>query len=165
MPFQLKDISQDNIEAAWELFNALCDEQGSRKYLVSSFESFSANFSNTDGHRFEGIVGYDGDEPVALVTWGYLFSLYNPRPALYMRTLYVKPDYRGRGFGSELVSVMARKAHDEDCCAMKWAVMPDNRKALDFYKSMGIGPDDDGLIEFWVGRDDFKKLSGCFPLS
>ncbi|MCB9987766.1 MAG: GNAT family N-acetyltransferase [Rhodospirillales bacterium] len=160
MSFSLKNISRDNVETAWNLFNELCDEQGSRRYLKASFDDFCKAFLNGVPPSFQGLVGYEGGTPVSLVTWDYLFSLYSPRRMFNMRTLYVRPDFRKRGLGRKLVAFMGQKAMDDDCCAMKWSVMPGNDKALKFYKSMGIEPDPDGLVEFWVDQGDFEKLVG-----
>jgi GNAT superfamily N-acetyltransferase len=56
---------------------------------------------------------------------------------LYLEDLYVRPEYRGRGYGKRLLSRLAQVALEDDCGRIEWAVLGWNESAVRFYESIG----------------------------
>jgi GNAT superfamily N-acetyltransferase len=100
------------------------------KEKISSFgfgkeAYFQVEFAESD----QQIVGY------ALYYYG--FSAYLGHPILYLEDLYVKPEYRGFGIGTQLLKQMAQYALEKDCCRLEWHVFSWNDKAIKFYQKIG----------------------------
>ncbi|MCU0759965.1 MAG: GNAT family N-acetyltransferase [Steroidobacteraceae bacterium] len=87
------------------------------------------------------------DTPVAagFALWFYNFSTFRGRHGIYLEDLFVRPEYRGRGIGRELLVRLARRCVDEDLGRLEWAVLDWNEPALRFYASLGAA----GLKE-WI---------------
>lgn len=51
--------------------------------------------------------------------------------------LYIKPDYRGKGYGSALLKEVTRLALEDDCQRVHWLVLDWNQTAIDFYRKIG----------------------------
>lgn len=65
------------------------------------------------------------------------------RAGIYLEDLYVRPDYRGRGVGRQLLVYLARLARDRGCGRVEWAVLNWNTRAIDSYRRVDAVPMDE----------------------
>ena len=68
------------------------------------------------------------------------FSTFVGRAGIYLEDLYVKPEYRGRGYGKGLIQQLARIAVERDCGRLEWCCLDWNQPSIDFYLSLGAQP-------------------------
>ncbi len=71
------------------------------------------------------------------------YSTFQCLPGLYLEDLFVRPAYRGRGYGKSLLLAVAKLAVEQGCGRMEWAVLDWNKPAIGFYQSLGARPLDD----------------------
>jgi ribosomal protein S18 acetylase RimI-like enzyme len=71
------------------------------------------------------------------------FSTFLGKPGLYLEDLYIKPDYRNRGFGTEMLKYLAKLAVERECSRFEWSVLTWNQPAIGFYESIGARPLDE----------------------
>lgn len=64
-----------------------------------------------------------------------------------LKELFVRPAYRGRGIGEQLVRGAARSALQQGCGRMDWNVKATNLRGIQFYRSLGGMPVDDRLSD------------------
>ena len=58
----------------------------------------------------EGFIGeYEGN-PIAYAIIFHTYSTYLGKPSIYLEDLFVKPAYRGKGFGKTMLSFIAKLA-------------------------------------------------------
>lgn len=70
------------------------------------------------------------------------FSTFLGRAGIYLEDLFVKPEYRNRGYGKALLKQLAKIAAERGCGRLEWWCLDWNQPAIDFYKSMGAVPMD-----------------------
>ena len=68
------------------------------------------------------------------------FSTFLGRAGIYLEDLFVKPEYRGKGYGKGLLTELARIAVERGCGRLEWWCLDWNTPSIDFYKSMGAVP-------------------------
>lgn len=98
------------------------------------------------------------DKVIGYALYFYAFSANQGRPILYLEDLYVKPEYRGEGIGSELLKQLARYAIQEGCCRLEWHVFAWNGSAIRFYQKIG-GILKDDLIQVRLEKEALQKLA------
>ncbi len=76
----------------------------------------------------------------------------------YLEDLFVRPDYRGHGIGTALLSRVAQIAAEEGRCFMKWSVLKWNQPAIDLYKNLG-GEFLDEWRDVFLEGDGLRKLA------
>lgn len=88
----------------------------------------------------EVIIGEFEGTPVGFALFFHNYSTFLGQPGIYLEDLFVTPDMRGRGFGKELLTFLARLAVERNCGRLEWAVLDWNAPAIGFYKKLGAVP-------------------------
>ena len=111
--------------------------------------------------KAEVILGYYQNEPVAFALFFHNFSTFLGRPGLYLEDLFVKPEYRGKGFGKVMLSYLARLTKERNCGRLEWSVLDWNEPALKFYRSIGSRRIDEWTVQRFDG-ENLEKLAKEF---
>ena len=106
----------------------------------------------------EVLLVFEADVPVGFAVFFHNFSTWLGRPGLYLEDLFVKPEYRGKGYGRALLVELAGLARERGCGRMEWAVLDWNEPAIEFYKKLGARPLDEWKI-FRLTRDGISGLA------
>ncbi len=94
----------------------------------------------------EVIIGECKGEPAAFGLFFHNFSTFLGRPGIYLEDLYVKPQMRGKGIGTIILSYLAKLTLERNCGRLEWSCLDWNEPSIQFYKQMGAVPMDD-----WTG--------------
>ena len=95
----------------------------------------------------EAVIARVGDEPVGFALWFHNYSTFAGRPGLYLEDLFVRPAFRGRGYGEALLRYLARVTVERGCARFEWSVLDWNEPALAFYRKLGAVPMDDWTVQ------------------
>lgn len=87
------------------------------------------------------------------------YSTFLGKPGLYLEDLFVKPEFRGKGYGKRLLAFLARLAIERGCGRLEWWVLDWNQPAIDFYVSLGSQPMSDWTVHRVTG-EALKDLAG-----
>lgn len=68
------------------------------------------------------------------------FSTFVGKPGLYLEDLYIRPAFRGRGYGRQIMQRLAQIALERGCGRFEWWVLDWNTPAVEFYRSLGAQP-------------------------
>jgi len=107
----------------------------------------------------EALIGEFNGAPVAFALFFYTFSTFEGRKSLYLEDLYVKPEYRGRGFGTKFLKRLARIAVERDCARFEWAALDWNELAIRVYKGIGAKAME-GWTTFRLDGEALRDFSG-----
>lgn len=107
----------------------------------------------------EAVIARVGDDPIGFALWFYNYSTFEGRPGLYLEDLFVRPDFRGHGYGEALLRHLARVAVERGCARFEWSVLDWNEPAIAFYRKLGAVPLDDWTVQR-VSGDALRALGG-----
>ena len=99
----------------------------------------------------------DGRE-VGFALFFHNFSTFLGRAGLYLEDLYVKPEYRGRGYGKAILKKLAAIAVERGCGRLEWWCLDWNRPSIDFYRSLGAQPMEDWTV-YRITGDTLTSLA------
>ena len=99
-----------------------------------------------DKQRAEVIFAQIDGKDIGFVFFYQTFPAYLGNGGIYIDDLYVDPEYRGKGYGKQMIKYMARTALERDCGRMEWCCLNWNQSSMDFYRSMGAIPLDECTI-------------------
>ncbi len=105
----------------------------------------------------EVLIAEYEDTPVGYALFFHNFSTFLGKKGLYLEDLFIKPHYRGKGFGKALLLHVVRLAKERNCGRVEWSVLNWNQPAIDFYKSLGAVPMD-GWTVYRLDEEVIKKV-------
>jgi GNAT superfamily N-acetyltransferase len=79
------------------------------------------------------------------------YSTFLGKPGIYLEDLFVRPEFRGKGYGKRLLTYLAKLAVQRDCGRLEWAVLDWNKPSIDFYLSLGAKPMDEWIVQRLTG--------------
>lgn len=80
------------------------------------------------------------DKTREIVGFAFFFHNYSTfcgKPGIYLEDLFVRPQFRGKGYGKSLLAALARLAIERNCARLEWSVLDWNTPSIEFYKSLG----------------------------
>jgi GNAT superfamily N-acetyltransferase len=101
----------------------------------------------------------DTGESAGFALFFHNFSTWEGKPGIYLEDLFVRPEFRGHGYGKALLSEPARLAVERGCARLEWAVLDWNEPSIQFYKALGAVPMDEWTT-YRVTGDALRGLAG-----
>lgn len=108
--------------------------------------------------RAEVIFALEDGVEVGFALYFHNFSTFVGRSGLYLEDLFVKPAYRGKGYGKALLKRLAKIAVERGCGRFEWVCLDWNRPSIDFYRSLGAEPQEEWTIYRLTG-EALEKLA------
>jgi len=87
--------------------------------------------------KAEVIFALENGKEVGFALFFHNFSTFLGRAGIYLEDLFVKPEFRGKGYGKGLLAELARIAVERGCGRLEWACLDWNKPSIDFYLSLG----------------------------
>ena len=109
--------------------------------------------------KAEVLFVMDGSTEVGFALFFHNFSTFLGRAGIYLEDLYVRPSYRGKGYGKALLRELAHITVNRGCGRLEWACLDWNQPSIDFYKSLGAIPMDEWTV-YRAAGDTLLKMAG-----
>lgn len=90
--------------------------------------------------RGEVIFAMEDGVEVGFALFFHNFSTFVGRSGLYLEDIFVKPAYRGKGYGKALLRRLAGIALERECGRFEWVCLDWNQPSIDFYRGLGAVP-------------------------
>lgn len=137
-PFEIRRASLQDADSLLELVKALADfeklappdDEACRRLLAHGFG---------ERPRFEAWLVWPAGaaKPVGYAIFFETYSTFLARPTLYIEDLFVRPEERGRGYGSALLAKAKELAEERGCGRIEWTCLDWNTRAQAVYEGMG----------------------------
>lgn len=101
-----------------------------------------------DQQKAEVIFVLEDGKEAGFALFFHNFSTFLGRAGIYLEDLYVRPEYRGKGYGKALIKELARIAVERGCGRLEWWCLDWNKPSIDFYLSLGAEP----MVDWTVYR-------------
>ena len=111
-----------------------------------------------DEKKAEVIFAMQDGVKVGFALFFHNFSTFLGRAGIYLEDLFVKPEYRGKGYGKALLIQLAKIAVERGCGRLEWWCLDWNKPSIDFYKSMGAVPMEDWTV-YRIAGDTLTTLA------
>ncbi len=112
-----------------------------------------------DKQKAEVIFAVADGKEVGFALFFHNFSTFLGRAGLYLEDLFVKPEYRGKGYGKAILKKLAAIAVERGCGRLEWSCLDWNKPSIDFYRSLGAVPMEEWTV-YRVTGETLKKLAG-----
>lgn len=111
-----------------------------------------------DKQKAEVIFAVEGDTEIGFALFFHNFSTFLGRAGIYLEDLYVKPEFRGKGYGKAILKKLASIAVERGCGRLEWWCLDWNKPSIDFYLSLGAEPMSDWTV-YRITGETLTKLA------
>lgn len=110
-------------------------------------------------NRAEVVFAVKDGKEVGFALFFHNFSTFLGRAGIYLEDLYVRPEFRGKGYGKALLKKLAQIAVARGCGRLEWSCLDWNEPSIGFYRSLGAGSMDEWTVYRMDGNllEDFGK--------
>lgn len=86
--------------------------------------------------KAEVIFAVVDETEVGFALFFHNFSTFLGRAGIYLEDLYVRTEYRGRGYGKAILKKLAQITVERGCGRLEWWCLDWNKPSIDFYLSL-----------------------------
>ncbi|HKL75524.1 MAG TPA: GNAT family N-acetyltransferase [Halanaerobiales bacterium] len=157
--FNIRFAQRKDTELVLKFIKELADYEELLDEVIADEETLEESLF--DREMAEVIIAEYKDKPVGFALFFHNFSTFLGKPGIYLEDLYVKPEYRGNGFGKKLLAFLADLTVKRDCGRLEWWVLDWNKSSIDFYESLGAKAMDEWTVYRLTGKS-LQELAGDF---
>jgi GNAT superfamily N-acetyltransferase len=136
---RIEPARQQDVATICDLIKELAEFERLQDQFVATEERLRASLFSAHPYA-EVLMARLNDEAVGFALFFHNYSTFRAQPGIYLEDLYIRPAYRGRGYGKALLSHIAQLAVQRNCGRFEWSVLDWNQRAIDFYKKLGAVP-------------------------
>ena len=111
-----------------------------------------------DQKKAEVIFAMKEGNEIGFALFFHNFSTFLGRAGLYLEDLFVLPEYRGKGYGKQILQKLAAIAVERKCGRLEWWCLDWNQSSIDFYLSLGAEPMSDWTV-YRISGDTLQDLA------
>ena len=111
-----------------------------------------------DKNIAEVVFAMENGKEVGFALYFYSFSTFLGKIGIHLEDLFVKPEYRKRGYGKALIKEVARIAVERNAGRLEFTCLNWNKPSIDFYLSLGATKMDEWAI-FRFSGESLKNLA------
>jgi len=147
----IREALADDCELIIALIQELADYEKLSHEVEATTENLRESLFGSNRYAEVLIAEYQG-LPIGYALFFHSFSTFTGRPGLYIEDIYIKPRYRGRGYGKLIMSHIASLAVERNCSRLEWSVLDWNAPSIAFYRSIGALPMDGWTVQRLSGQ-------------
>ncbi len=152
----IREASPADVPAIMQLIHDLAEYEKAPQEVETNEGEIAAALFADQPKVFAHVIDLDG-EVIGMAIWFLNFSTWQGKHGIYLEDLYVKPEYRGRGYGLAMLKFLAALCVQRGYGRFQWWVLDWNTPAIEFYKSQGAIAMDEWTV-YRVSGEALKRL-------
>lgn len=157
MGFVIREANSSDINLIFDFICDLADYEKLRHDVTATPEILHESIFVKK--QAEVLIAELDGLPVGFALYFHNFSTFKGKACLYLEDIFIKPQYRGKGFGKAIFNRLAQIAVERGCDRFDWSVLDWNEPSINFYKSLGAFPMDEWTV-FRLTGDALKRVAG-----
>jgi GNAT superfamily N-acetyltransferase len=150
---KIRPARRDEAAIILQLINDLAEYEKAPDEVKATEKEITETIFADNPKVFCDFVEVDGDI-AGMAIWFLNYSTWQGKHGIYLEDLFVKPEYRGHGYGKALLQHLASICNERGYGRFQWWVLDWNSPAIEFYRSLGA----EAMSEWTVYRVSNEPL-------
>ena len=131
----LRKAEKQDIPLIFSLVKELALYERAPDEVTATIEDYEMN-GFSENPLFDAFLLFENDQLAGFSLWYFRFSTWKGK-RLYLEDLFVKSEFRSKGYGKLLMEATISEAKRTNSKGLMWQVLDWNTPAIDFYKKYG----------------------------
>jgi len=153
---KIRPARQEEVGIVLQLIHDLAVYEKAPNEVEATEKELLETIFTSDPKVFCDLVEVDG-EIAGMAIWFLNYSTWQGKHGIYLEDLFIKPEYRGRGYGQALLKHLAKICDEKGYGRFQWWVLDWNSPAIEFYRSLGAVAMDEWTV-YRVSGQALKDL-------
>jgi GNAT superfamily N-acetyltransferase len=153
---KIRPARQEEVGIVLQLIHDLAVYEKAPNEVEATEKELLETIFSSDPKVFCDLVEVDG-EIAGMAIWFLNYSTWQGKHGIYLEDLFIKPEFRGRGYGKALLKHLAKICDDKGYGRFQWWVLDWNSPAIEFYRSLGAVAMDEWTV-YRVSGQALKDL-------
>ena len=153
---KIRPARQEEVGVVLQLIHDLAVYEKAPNEVEATEKELLETIFSSDPKVFCDLVEVDG-EIAGMAIWFLNYSTWQGKHGIYLEDLFIKPEYRGRGYGKALLKNLAKICAEKGYGRFQWWVLDWNSPAIEFYRSLGAVAMDEWTV-YRVSGAPLKEL-------
>jgi len=149
----IRPARSEEVGEVLQLIQDLATYEKAPEQVEASEEDLLNTIFASDPRVFCDLVEVDG-QIAGMAIWFLNYSTWQAKHGIYLEDLFIKPEYRGHGYGKALLKHLAKICDEKGYGRLQWWVLDWNSPAIEFYRSLGA----EAMDEWTVYRTSGQAL-------
>ncbi|MGE0227138.1 MAG: N-acetyltransferase family protein [Dehalococcoidia bacterium] len=133
----LRPATEADLATVIELIHALAEYEREPDAVRLDPEELSRHLFGPRPYAEVLLAEAESGENAGFALFFHNFSTWEGKPGVHLEDLFVRPGFRGQGYGRALLAAVASIAVERGCARLEWAVLDWNEPAIGFYRRLG----------------------------
>ena len=142
---KIRPAKREEVGEVLQLIQDLATYEKSPDQVEASEDDLLNTIFAKEPRVFCDLVEVDG-QIAGMAIWFLNYSTWQAKHGIYLEDLYIKPEFRARGYGKALLKHLAQICDKEGYGRLQWWVLDWNSPAIEFYKSFGAEAMDEWTV-------------------
>ena len=153
---KIRPARQEEVGVVLQLIHDLAVYEKAPNEVEATEKELLETIFSSDPKVFCDLVEVDG-EIAGMAIWFLNYSTWQGKHGIYLEDLFIKPEFRGRGYGKALLKHLAKICDEKGYGRFQWWVLDWNSPAIEFYRSLGAVAMDEWTV-YRVSGAPLKEL-------
>ncbi len=150
---KIRPAKREEVGEVLQLIQDLATYEKAPEQVEASKEDLLNTIFAKEPRVFCDLVEVDG-QIAGMAIWFLNYSTWQAKHGIYLEDLYIKPEFRAKGYGKALLKHLAQICDREGYGRLQWWVLDWNSPAIEFYRSFGA----EAMDEWTVYRTSGQAL-------
>lgn len=150
---KIRPAKREEVGEVLQLIQDLATYEKAPDQVEASRDDLLNTIFTKEPRVFCDLVEVDG-QIAGMAIWFLNYSTWQAKHGIYLEDLYIKPEFRARGYGKALLKHLAQICDKEGYGRLQWWVLDWNSPAIEFYRSLGA----EAMDEWTVYRTSGQAL-------
>jgi len=150
---KIRPAKREEVSEVLQLIQDLATYEKAPEQVEASKDDLLNTIFAKEPRVFCDLVEVDG-QIAGMAIWFLNYSTWQAKHGIYLEDLYIKPEFRARGYGKALLKHLAQICDREGYGRLQWWVLDWNSPAIEFYRSFGA----EAMDEWTVYRTSGQAL-------
>ncbi len=149
----------EHSEILLKLIKELAEYEGMLDQVVGTVEQIEKTLF-CQNPKVEAMLLKESEdsEVIGFALYFYNYSTFLCKHGIYIEDIYVREEFRGRGYGKKFFQEVCKRAIEKDCGRVEWWCLDWNKPSIDFYLKLGAKPMSDWTV-YRLTSDEIKKIA------